>query len=139
MEFEDKYFAPFAFNEDQIERNLNNAFRDIDIARRDTILEVKFNYTYTAFLKLGIALISFYQRRIRSAPGHHAKVIEKMAEILQDEMVFDIGNVMRSKRNKDMYAGGVEITEKECKGFLAFVEGIAARVKNAIQDKNTER
>ena len=58
-----------------------------------------------------------------------------MAEILKDEAVADIGNVMRSKRNIDLYGGGVEITEKECREYIIFVGRILKRIKNIITTK----
>ena len=139
MRFEEKYFTDFAFTKKQITDNLNNAFRDLTIARRDPILEVKFNYAYTALLKSGIALLSFYQVRTKSVPGHHTKIIEKIAEILEDEAIIDIGNAMRVKRNKDLYAGGIEVTEKECKDYIAFIEKVFSRVKEFMGKKTQER
>ena len=124
MEFEDSFFARFTFTKSQIKKNLDNALKDFDIARRDSILEVKFNYVYTALIKAGIALLSFYQVKIRSVPGHHVKIIEKIAEILNDDTIEDVGNVMRSKRNMDFYRGGIEITEKECTEYIQFVDGV---------------
>lgn len=41
-----------------------------------------------------------------------------MGKILKDDSVIDVGNVMRSKRNVDLYAGGVEVTEKECIEYI---------------------
>jgi len=123
MNFEDSAFTRFSFTQQQIKKNLANALRDYEIAIKDSILEVKFNYSYNALIKAGIALLSYYQVKIRSVPGHHVKIIEKMAEILNDDMVDDIGNVMRSKRNMDFYGGGTEVTEKECNEYLHFVEG----------------
>jgi hypothetical protein len=43
MDFDGKYFARFNFSRDQIEQNLANTFRDLDIANRADILDVKFN------------------------------------------------------------------------------------------------
>jgi len=107
MNFEDTFFARFSFTKRQIKKNLDNALKDFDIAQRDTILDVKFNYSYTALIKAGMALLSFYQLKVRSVPGHHVKIIEKMAEILNDDTIEDVGNVMRSKRNMDFYSGGI--------------------------------
>jgi len=69
MKFEDKYFARFSFSQEQIEKNLKNAFRDLEIAKEVKILDVQFNYTYTALIKAGIALLSY----------HQVKIIEKLA------------------------------------------------------------
>ncbi len=39
---------------------------------------------------------------------------------------------MRSKRNLDFYAGGVEVTEKECSEFIKFTEKVFTKIKNII-------
>ena len=132
MKFEDKYFIKFTFTKDQIKKNLKNALKDLNIAKKDKILEVKFNYAYTALIKAGITLLSYYQVKIKSVPGHHIKIIEKIAQILKDEAITDIGNIMRSKRNLDFYAGGIEVTEKECREYTKFVEDVLVRIKKII-------
>lgn len=132
MKFEDKYFIKFHFTRDQINKNLKNAFKDLNIAQKDKILEVKFNYAYTALIKAGMALLSYNHVKIKSVPGHHVKILEKLAQILEDETITDIGNVMRSKRNIDLYSGGIEITEKECRRYLDFVENVLIRIKSII-------
>ena len=48
MNFDDASFVRFTFSKDQIKKNFDNALKDFDIAQRDTILDVKFNYAYTA-------------------------------------------------------------------------------------------
>lgn len=132
MKFDDKYFNNFNFSKDQIKKNFNNALKDLKIAKEDKIAEVKFNYTYTALIKTGIALASFYGKKIKSAPGHHVKIIETIAHALRDDSVNDIGNVMRSKRNTDFYGGGIDITEKESKEYLEFVEEVIKRTEEII-------
>lgn len=132
MEFEDAYFVKFKFTKNQIEKNLNNALKDLDIAKKDKILEVKFNYTYTALIKAGPTLLNFYHVKIKSVLGHHIKIIEKMAEILKDNAISDIGNIMHSKRNLDFYNGGIEVTEKECSEYIKFVEKILIKVKDIL-------
>lgn len=133
IKFEDKYFVRFKFTEQQIERNLKNALKDIDIARKDNILEVKFSYAYSAFLKAGIALLSYYQLKAKSVSGHHVKIIEMLAKILKDETIEDIGNVMRSKRNLDLYSGGIIVTEKEADEYVKFAEEVLIKVKETIK------
>ena len=132
MKFDDKYFSHFNFTKEQIKKNLQNALKDLDIAETDKILDVKFNYAYSALLKAGIALLSHHQIRIKSAPGHHIKIIEILAEELKDETVADIGNVMRSKRNINMYSGGIEATEKECQEYIGFVKKAIVQVKDCL-------
>lgn len=132
MKFEDRYFIRFNFTKIQVEKNLQNAMKDFGIAKKDTILEVKFNYAYTALIKAGIALLSFYKVKIKSVPGHHIKIIEKTSEILKNESIADIGNIMRSKRNLDLYSGGVEITEKECREYIKFIDEVLIKIQEII-------
>jgi uncharacterized protein (UPF0332 family) len=132
MKFEDQYFIKFGFTKGQIKKSFNNALKDIDIAKKDKFLEVKFSYAYSALIKAGIALLSFHGVKIRSVPGHHVKIIEKMAEILKDDSVADMGNLMRSKRNLDLYAGGIEVTEKECREYIKFADEVLGKIKSMI-------
>jgi len=132
MKFEDKYFSKFTFTKDQIKKNFKNAQKDFTIAKKVNILEVKFNYAYTALIKAGITLLSHYQVKIKSVPGHHVKIIEKLARILKDDDVENIGNSMRSKRNLDFYAGGIEVTEKECREYINFVEEVLAKLQKSL-------
>lgn len=128
----DKFFADFSFTPEQVNKNLQNAKRDLGIAREDTIPDVKFTYAYTALIKSGIALLSHYKLKVRSIPGHHIKLIEKLTELLGDQAISDLGNAMRQKRNIDLYAGGMDITAKECAEYLDFVEGVFLKVREKI-------
>lgn len=121
---EEKYFTKFSFTKEQISKYADNALKDLAIAERDTIVEVKFNYAYSAFIKAGITLLSYHQLKIKSIPGHHVKIIEKIALYLKDKTISAIGNVMRSKRNLDLYEGGITVTEKECSEYLKFVQEV---------------
>jgi len=134
-DFDREYSVDFKFTPEQIRKNLNNALKDLEIARKDKILDVKFNYAYTALIKAGITLFSFYGIKVRSVSGHHRKIIEKLSELLKDESIEDIGNVMRAKRNLDLYAGGIEVTEKECKEYIQFVEKVLLKVQRQIRIK----
>jgi len=134
MKFEDKYFNCFKFEREQISKNFQNASRDFDIAVKDEILDVKFNYTYSALIKAGIALLSFKNIKVKSVPGHHSKIIEQISRILKDNSIMTIGNLMRSKRNLDFYAGGVEVTEKECKEFMEFTGKVLSKIEKIIFD-----
>jgi uncharacterized protein (UPF0332 family) len=133
MTFEDKFFVRFKFSKEQIEKNLANALRDLEIAKKVNIRDVTFHYAYTALIKGGIALLSHQQVRIKSVPGHQAKIIEKMAQILDDDTIETLGNLMRQKRNLDFYSGGIEVTEKECQEYLDFAEIVLKKIKGVIQ------
>lgn len=131
--FEAKYFRKFRFSEEQIDRYFKNALRDAQIAREDEHNEVKFNYAFTALIKAGIALVAKRGGvKVRSVPGHHVKIIEKMAEIMDDETIAVIGNRMRMKRNEDFYDGGIFISDKEAREFSAYVDEVLKRVRQTL-------
>ena len=136
MKFDNRYFTKFTFTPDQIEKNLKNAIKDLNIAKKVNILEVKFSYAYTALIKAGITLLSHYQVKVKSVRGHHVRIIEKLAQILKDENIESLGNSMRSKRNLDFYAGGIEVTEKECREYIDFVEEVLAKLKKLLVHKS---
>ena len=84
-------------------------------------------------IKSGIALLAKVgEVKVRSIPGHHTKIIEKMSEILKDPDISKIGNVMRTTRNKDFYGGGKPIGENEAKDYLKFTEGVVQKVGKAV-------
>ena len=55
-----------------------------------------------------------------------------MSEILQNEAILTIGNVMRMKRNLDLYSGGEIITEKEANEYLEFVESVLKPIEKLV-------
>lgn len=131
--FESKHFTKFKFMPDQIKRFLSNATRDFAIALEDSHLEVKFNYCYNALIKAGIALIAAKGGvKVRSIPGHHIKILEKMSEVLDDDSILTIGNTMRMKRNEDFYSGGIFISEKEVEEYLEYVKSLLNKIKHMI-------
>ncbi len=139
MNFETKYFVKFDFSDKQVGQYLSNALKDLEIAQENKRPEVKFNYSYTALIKGGIALIAKIGNvRSRSILGHHIKIIEKMSEILKDENINEVGNSMRMKRNRDLYSGGVFISDKESEDFYFFIEKVLFKVKEAIE-RNTAK
>ena len=133
MYFDKKYFQKVNFSREDIAQYFENALRDLDIAVKDKIPEVKFTYAYQALIKGGIALIAKAGNvKVRSSPGHHIKILEKIREILNDEKILVIGNVMRMKRNLDFYSGGEVISEKEAKEYLEFVQAVIKKIENQI-------
>ncbi len=130
IHFETSFFQKFRFDEKQINRYFEAAFRDLKIAREDKFPEVRFTYSYQALIKAGIAVIARTgQVKVRSVPGHHVKILEKMSEILKNPDIFTIGNAMRIKRNEDLYGGAESVGEKEADDYLAFVEKVLKAVK----------
>lgn len=129
--FEREYFQRFRFTRAQVERYFQSSLRDLEIARKDQFPEVRFSYSYQALIKAGIALLAKRgQVKVRSVPGHHVKILEKMSDLLHDEDVLTVGNAMRTKRNLDLYSGGESITTKEANDYLAFVEQVMRKVRS---------
>ena len=130
------YLQHFNFTAKQIKGYLNNAFKDLEIAEKDRIPEVRFTYSYTALIKAGIALIAGVKKsKVASMPGHHIEILRITGKILEDEMVFTVGNAMRMKRNTDLYQGGIEITEIESNDYREFVKKVLGRIKGVINDQ----
>ncbi|MCS7151093.1 MAG: hypothetical protein NZ928_01740 [Endomicrobia bacterium] len=129
-----RYFKKIKFTKTQILKYLKNAIKDLNIAKQQKIPEVKFNYSYTALIKSGIALIASVKGlKVRSIPGHHIKILEQTSKILNDENILIIGNSMRMKRNTDLYEGGIFISEKESEEYYSFVEETITKIKKILE------
>ena len=131
--FNPTYFRSFKPAKEQIERYLQNARRDLSIARKDSFVEVRFTYAYQALFKAGIALLAHRSHvKVRSVPGHHVQILGKMSELLRMPDIETIGNAMRTKRNLDLYEGGTLVSEKECSDYVDFVSKIVERVSKEL-------
>jgi hypothetical protein len=86
--------------------------------------EVRFHFTYMTLIKIGIYLIAKKGYRVKSRPGHHKILIEKLSEILSNEDIMLIGDKMRRRRNMDFYSADGMITETEANKDFEFVEEI---------------
>ena len=131
--FEREYFQKFKFTPSQISRYVESALRDLNIARKDPFVEVRFMYCYQALIKIGIALLAKKGGvRVRSVTGHHVKILSKLSEILNNPDIFTIGNAMRMKRNKDIYDAGGIFGKKEVDDYVAFVKQVINKVKQVM-------
>lgn len=131
--FEKEYFRSFGFTSVQIRKYFQSTLHDLEIARKDPFPEVRFSFGYQSLIKAGITLLAKKGGvRVRSVPGHHVKILQKMSELLQDKDVLTIGDAMRTKRNDDFYNAGELITEKEADDYLEFVEGVIQKVKGVV-------
>ena len=134
--FEPDFFKPFNFSQKQINDYFKNAVRNLEIARQDPFAEVRFTFAYQALIKAGIAMIAKTGGvRVRSIPGHHVKIFEKMSEILNDKDIASIGDVMRRKRNADLYSSAESITEKEANDYLKFVETVFKKIESEFRSR----
>lgn len=133
-EFEREFFKKQKFAEEEIKRFLESARHDLEIAQKDPFPEVRFTYSFQALIKAGIALIAKVgEVKVRSIPGHHAKILEKMSAVLKDSDISKIGDAMRTRRNTDLYGGGRPIGENEAKDYLKFTEGVIQKIEKEIR------
>ena len=131
--FDQEYFQRFKFTAAQIDRYVQSAVRDLDIARKDQFREVQFTYCYQAFIKIGMAVLAKKDgAKVRSVIGHHVKILNKLSDILGDPDIFTVGNAMRMKRNKDLYDAGGTITKKETDDYIVFVSEVIQKAKQII-------
>ena len=57
------------------------------------------------------------------------------ARLLREGTIEEMGNLMRNKRNLDLYGGGIEVTEKECAEFIRFAERVIDRVRMIAEQR----
>jgi len=105
-------FEKFNFTIKQIEKYWNKAIRDFHLAEQAEEIEIIFVFTYEAMLKVAITVCAKNNLRVKARRGHHIELIDKMAEILKDDKIKEIGNEIRMKRNLGLYSGGDTVTRK---------------------------
>jgi len=132
--FENSFFEEFKFTKGQIQSYLNSAEKDLKIASNSNVPEVIFQFSYNALIKLGIISIAKHGYRAHSKTGHHAKILEKLAELLGDDEVAVVGNLMRKTRNIELYSGGSVITDKQAREYLEFCTKITQTVRRHLTD-----
>lgn len=118
------FFSTQAFTADELEKLRKSAEKYLAISKKNREAEVKFHFTYMTLIKIGIYLIAKEGYRVKSRPGHHQMIIERLAELLKNEDVMLIGDKMRRSRNMDFYSADGMITETEAEKDFEFVEKI---------------
>jgi hypothetical protein len=130
--FDAEHFQKLKFTPDRIAQFIDSAERDLTIAAGSSVPEVVFKFAYDALIKIGIALIASQGYKVRSRVGHHVRIIDKMAEIINDPDVVVLGNKMRQDRNIDLYEGGGHVSEKDSQACLAFVAATLGKAKGKL-------
>ncbi|MFH0968915.1 MAG: hypothetical protein V1804_00190 [Patescibacteria group bacterium] len=128
-------FEHFKFTHSQIEKYYLSAKRDFRIAKEADVPEVSFRFCYDALLKLAIATCAYNGMRVKAKKGHHIELIKKLSFYLDDPDVDLLGNEMRSKRNWDLYGGGILISKKEAKEYLEWTENIFKNTQKYLDGK----
>ncbi len=117
-------FERFRFSEKQIDKYHKSAKRDIKIACNSHVPEVAFRFCYDALVKLSIAVCAKQDLRVKARRGHHIELIKKLSKYLDDTEIELLANEMRTKRNKDLYGGGMLISMKEAKSYVQWARQI---------------
>lgn len=128
MKFDSKFFAKMQFTAEQIGKYFKSAEHNLRIAESVAIPEVIFKFAYDALIKFAVTVAARNGFKVKNTLGHHVKMIEALSLILEDEDIDVLGNVMRNKRNLDLYGEGAVVTEKESDGYLKFVKNVYAKV-----------
>lgn len=122
-----------------MQRYFKSALKDFRIASQSKVPEVTFRFCYDALLKTAIAVCAQSGLRVKAQKGHHYELINKLAEFLKDQDINVIGNEMRSKRNWDLYSGGIAISRKEAAEYIGWLRIIFRRAEKYLTDTNQSR
>ncbi len=126
-------FEKFSFSEKQLNQYYKSAKKDLKIAASSNIPEVSFRFSYDALIKLAITICSIKGLRVKSRRGHHIELIKKLSFYLNDTEIEILANEMRSKRNWDLYGGGVIISGKEIQEYIRWIKKIFERADIIIK------
>ena len=125
-------FEKFEYKEGQVKRYLDAAFKDYKLASLASAPELSFYACFNVVVKTSIAICASNNLRVKSRIGHHIKLIEKLADLLKDENIEVVANKMRSKRNRDLYTGGVIISQREVDYYLKFCKSLLEKADDYI-------
>lgn len=122
-------FEKFKFSPKQIDKYYRAARKDFKIAKEAVVPEVSFRFCYDSVLKLAITVCADNGLRVKSRAGHHVELINKLSLYFNDPEIEIMANEMRTKRNWDLYGGGVMISSKEASGYISWTEQIIEKGK----------
>ena len=129
MSRSDPFFRKHEYSEQQRVQMWKNIEHDLAICINDGYSAVRFTYSYTVLIKLCIVVLSYYGLRVRSVPGHHIALLQKCADVMNDQEIVTMGELMRVKRNKDLYDCRIEVSDSEVDAFVSFVNILHGKCK----------
>lgn len=132
INFDEQFFVKMDYPDEQIGRYFKSAEHNLRIAESVKVPEVTFKFSYDALIKLGITVCVSSGYKVKSRAGHHIKILETLSNILKDKEIKVFADVMRVKRNQDLYGDGVIISEKEANEYFEFVSGVFAKAKKVL-------
>ncbi|MDD3285792.1 MAG: hypothetical protein PHG95_04160 [Patescibacteria group bacterium] len=110
---------------------MQSAERDLLLADNQEA-EIKFQFTYNCLLKLAQSVCASQNLRVKARFGHHSALLDKCAEVMGNKKIAAVAQVMRDKRNRDLYDGGTVITDKEADVYYQFVKKLIKEVKGYL-------
>jgi len=125
-------FENFLFSEAQIDRYYKAACRDFKMLKKSLEPEIIFFLCYNIIIKISIAICAKNGLRVKSRTGHHIELIGKLSAFLNDKEIELVAGKMRIKRNKDLYEGGVPISEKEAQYYHKFCSELIKQADDYI-------
>jgi hypothetical protein len=132
-------FEKFHFSKRQIRKYYQSAIRDLKIGLDSKIPEIIFRFSYDALIKLAIAVCAKNGLRVKARKGHHIELIKKLSFYLKDPEIEILANEMRSKRNRDLYDGGILVSEKEAKEYLEWVKRTFQKTQILFENSKGQR
>lgn len=121
-------FENFSYPPEQVKKYYQAAVKDLRLITKEKAPEVVFYISYNVLIKAAMAVAAKNNLRVKSRTGHHVELIQKLAEILRNPEIEDAANRMRSKRNRDLYDGGVATSQKEADFYLSFCKDLIKQV-----------
>jgi hypothetical protein len=84
---------------------------------------------------LAIAVCAKNNLRVKARKEHHIELIEKLSFYLKDSEIEVLANEMRAKRNRDLYDGGILISDKEAKEYLNWIKKIFQKGEELLEEQ----
>lgn len=131
-------FKSFKFTENQIIKYFSAANKDFKIAKKSDSNDVKFRFAYDALLKLAISVCAKEGLRVDSNRGHHKELIDELATVLKKKDIKSVGNKIRTKRNYDLYSGGLAISNKDAQEIILWIEEVFNVAEAYLKGKNNQ-
>ncbi len=125
-------FEKFNYPPAQIKRYYQAVLNDLRLALSTEEPELIFYTCYNIVIKTAIVICAKNNLRVKSRTGHHIELIKQLADYLEDSDIEDVAGKMRTKRNRDLYDGGVATSQKEADFYLSFCKKLIARADSYL-------
>lgn len=122
----------FQFSEEIIKKHYQAAVKDLRLASIAGEPELVFHTCYNVVIKAAMAVCAKQGVRVKSRTGHHIELITILADAIKDDDLAATANKMRSKRNRDLYEGGMPVSEREAYFYLQFCRDLVKKLDDYL-------